>query len=211
MVAKTAYDHNRALQDVAAVRGQLNNLQAALALWPQTDALAVPTVVTAATFQNLTAQFPILANNANTKTIYRLSAWGDLNTPASALQACRWAISAFGLTAGAGAAMCSVAASNLSASLSYEWKVEAVVVIVASGASGTAHNWINGTISQFEGSPSAPINDSSANSIALTGGAGNTTIDTTVDTTFGLQSEWAVVETGQQVRYFGGMLERLGP
>jgi hypothetical protein len=50
------------------------------------------------------------------------------------------------------------------------------------------------------------------NSIALAGGQGDVTVDTTGSLVIALQAKYsATPASGQNVRYFGSILERLGP
>lgn len=167
----------------------------------QTDVAVSPTTVTQATFTNLSKQWHYDGGDAVAGTIYRLTAWGDLATPASALQACTWQVEAFGVAL----ASVAIAAAALIASQTYEWRLVCDVIIKTAGGSGSAENWMSGTISEFG------VNLAGTNTYALTSAAGATTVSTTASSTIGLQAKWAATETGQQVRYFGSTYERLGP
>lgn len=167
----------------------------------ETDVPATPYSSSAATFASITNAYSILGNDANDGTIYRLTAFGDLTTPASALQAHRWAVSVYGNTL----ATTSIAASGLTASNTYDWFVTATVAVMTSGSAGTIYCWVSGTISNHN------INLSGSNSYALTGSSGGTVaVDTTADTTISLASEWAAVETAQIAHSYGSSWERIG-
>ena len=86
----------------------------------------------------------------------------------------------------------------------YEWVLEAEVIVKTAAVSGTAEAWINGSISVFG------ANLTSSNSYPLTGAAGGTSANTAAASTIGLQAKFANVETSQQVRYLGSTFERKG-
>jgi hypothetical protein len=170
----------------------------------QTDVPATPGKVTQATFTNLSKQYTYPANDGNSTTVYRLTAWGDLTTPSSALQACRWQLAALGLSGASGLAEVSIAASALVASTTYEWRLTFDLIIKTAGSSGTVEAWANGSISVFG------ANLTGSNSFPLTSASGGTTANTTAASTIGLQAEWANTETNQQVQCYGSTLERIG-
>lgn len=168
---------------------------------PQAQTDTTKYTVSQATLTQLTNAWPVTANTAVAGTVYRLTAWGSLTTPASSLQAPKWAIQAFGTQL----ATVAVAASALTASASYEWSLTGIVEIRTAGSSGTADAWLSGSLSQFSS------NLSGSNSVPLTGAVGDTSVSTASASTIGLQSEWAATETSQAMTCFGSVFETMAP
>ena len=159
--------------------------------------------VTASTFTRLSNTWPVPANDNSAKTIYRLTAWGDLTTPASALQACRWRMNAFGQPV----AQVSIAAAALAAGTTYDWSLTGIVQIISTGNSGTMRAKLSGSLGA-DGANLIPGNTGSQ-SAGLASITDTTTIDTTTSTNITLQAEFAATEVSQQVRSIGNMMEKL--
>lgn len=179
------------------------------------DCPSSPTTVTAASFTNLTAQYAIPANDAAVNTTYRLAAWGDMSVPSSGAAALTWCIKAYGLNGNStpNMAMTAMGGGSLAGfpSSFMEWWLWAVVQLNTVGASGAFVSQLFGGIGQFHG-PAPPSGNPQGNnnSWALTGGATGS-VDTTGSTTFGLQAMFGSSVSGQNIRYFGSTLERMGP
>jgi hypothetical protein len=156
-------------------------------------------------------QWVIPAGDAQVGTIYRLTAWGDVHTPASGNQALFFTLMGYAVPlVTAGAAVASVFQAN---NASYEWMVTAVMQITATGAStGLANGWMSGSIALFNapGTAGTPAN-ATVNAGPIAGASSGSGVNTAGGGTLFLAGGFSNVETGQTVRCFGSIIERLGP
>lgn len=161
---------------------------------------------------NLSAAYTIPGGDANTDTIYRLTVWGDFQIPAATPQTFTWDY-AFMNTSWCAMTLGGAYQGGSMVSAAMEWTLVCHFCIASAGSSGTASAFAYGSIAQFGsnlGNANAPGPQS--NSLALAAGTGDTTIDTTTAHSVAMRGKFgATVTSPQRCRYFGSILERLGP
>jgi hypothetical protein len=132
-------------------------------------------------FQNMTAAWPIPANDAQVATCYRLKTWGVV-TNGTVGGNLGYQINGFGLNE----ALVQWAAATLGTSLNAVWEAECNMVVVTTGSSGTARFYTKVTLTANSASITATssLTGFGMSSVAIA-------IDTTAATTFSLTATWA--------------------
>jgi hypothetical protein len=186
-----------------------------------TDVPATAMSATTTSFANLTRAYTIPGGDPAANSVYRLSAWGDLLVGTSTSAVYTWSVAAYGMNAASGTplAACSIGASYLAnaLALSFEWKLEAALLVKTAGSGGVIDTFLAGDIALYHGTMAAATNlgnlltGGQPNSLALAGGQGDTAVDTTAATTIALQGQWGGATPGANCRGFGSTLERIGP
>jgi hypothetical protein len=161
----------------------------------QTDITLVTTTSTSPV--TITKSWSIPAGDGQQGTVYRLQAWGEVNYNATTV--CTLSCVAYGFTVS-----CSLGA-GLNTNTSYEWVMTNIVQMRATGSSGTATVWMTGTYSQHSVNLGATLTH-----VALTNANGGFAANTTIGQTISMQGSFAG-GSGNTVRCFGSILERLGP
>lgn len=164
-------------------------------------------VVTQTSPTQLSKAYNIPAGDPQVGTMYRLSAWGDVHTPAASPQAMKWTLQ-FGSTQLAGVAY---AGTQYSISTFYEWYLTALVQVMAIGgsSSGTLDTWVSVNQGAFGVNQNPAL--APPNCAGFAGASSGNAVSTNTNNNLQLLGSWAAVETAQTARCFGSMLERLGP
>lgn len=153
-------------------------------------------------FSNLTAAWPIAANDPNAGTVYRVRTWGK-GTQGSTAQLFATQVAVYGSNAASG-----WAATKIPANADFYWEAEATLIVITTGSGGTMlvkNGWsVSPTTRAFDGTaPFAPFN--------FVGISATTqSCDTTASTTLSITGAWGAVTGGPTISGMASSFERLG-
>lgn len=208
------------MTDLQTLQNQVNFLKARIDDLTSTrnitvlgqDVASPQTNFTGTSTTNLSAVYTVSGGDANTDTIYRFTSWGDFQIPASSPQTFTWDF-IFGAQAWCAMTLGAAYQGGSMASAAMEWTLVCHFAVAAAGSAGTVSSFAYGSIAQFGsnlGNANAPGPQS--NSLALAAGTGDTTVDTTTAHSVAIRGKFgAAVTSPQRARYFGSILERIGP
>lgn len=201
MVAKKAYDHNRALQDTAALRGQLGNMQQRLTLSSvvQVDA-GTGTNANVAGAHGISAIWNINSTDMNAGTIFEIEAPFQATMQGQNLE--------LGLSIDGSATFTvndTIGGGIVGAGIIITGIVRVIMQILTTGSSGTFNAFTFGSVGQASVVTSF-TNSGSLNGNPAFGGA----IDTTIAHNIRINSQWIVSATGQTVSAYGSKFTRSG-
>jgi hypothetical protein len=172
----------------------------------QTDVTLNAVTQTVAT--GLSKSYTIPAGDPQVGTLYRITCWGDIHSPASAGGQLTWQLN----MGGSEVVHITLGAANLTASTFYEWYLTSQFQYVATGSGGTGVSYMNVNMGQF----SAIMQYGNGGTTVPTGGAfaqgaSGFGISTLAASSIQILGSYSSSVAAQTVRCFGSMLERLGP
>jgi hypothetical protein len=152
----------------------------------------------------VTTAYTVPANDPQTATVYRLTAWGDVVNTTTA-QTITWSLVGWGATL----ATATWGQVPQTTAVTYEWVVTMIAMISATGSSGSVRTWLTGTLGLFGSNLGNFSTVGTSYGGALTGALGDTAINTTSIGTLAIQSKLG--GSGPNMHGDGSMLERIGP
>lgn len=185
------------------------------------DFVTSPSAFTSTSLAALGASYPIAANDGNQGTVYRYTAWGDMQLGSTGANSFRWSMNAYGKNCNttpsvASAGIGGAPLGNHAASSFLEWVIEMILQVENTGSSGSITTFVKGTLCDYQGPAGSLVNlgnaiGASVDNYTLCGGNSVVPTDLTASTSYGLSGFFGGTATGQSVRYMGSMCERLGP
>jgi hypothetical protein len=171
---------------------------------PLTLTDATTNAVTGTAAAGLSAAYTIPANDPQLSTAYRLTAWGDFHSATATLGQVRWQVNV-GATS---VASITVSALGQTPNTFYEWYATSVVQWNTVGSGGNVVCGLEVNASVFNASLSQT---NTLSTYGFAGGSSLNAVSTAVANTYQLLAGWSNTTTGQTVRCFGSMIERIGP
>ena len=216
MVSKKSYDHNRALQDTAALRGQLAHLLAFISIDTDGSISGIRqsgqsgvfplSTVDVNTFinanngtQQLTTGWNIQALDAQPNSEYVIDCdfHGTFEN-----QTLQWAI----LIDGVSVVSRQIGSAFFTAGTAFDGWVEGVVQVQTTGTTGTISACLRGGVG-IDGNRSSGTNNNNA---VISARAVGLTLDTTAGHNIGIYSTWGGSTAGQTIVGYGSKFTRYG-
>ena len=152
----------------------------------------------------LSKSYNIPGGDPQVGTVYRLTAWGDFHSAAASQAQIRWQLN----VGGNSVTSAQVGGASQVAGVFYEWFATSVIQWSTTGSGGAVTGYVDVNASQFN---TVLQGGTSVTTWAAVNGASNQAVGTLTANTMQLMGSWSTVESGQTVRCFGSMMERLGP
>jgi len=184
--------------------GLTSGFQGAIAVGGPAD--FTPHTVTQATLTQLSKVFAVPANDAQTGTVYRLTAAGTA-VWGSTQQALTFALSAFGV---ANFASLPIGATEFTASLALQWRLVAEVAVQAGGNPGTILGGMSAGVAVSGANELTQVNTNQSAGGFASFNAANATANTQVNANVTLQAKWAATTGAPTITCGYSYLERLG-
>lgn len=148
--------------------------------------------------ETVVASMPVPANDNQVGGVYRIRAWGILSTTGS--PTCQWTAKYGGLSIGTTGAL----AAGVAGFSSKEWLIDACVSVLAIGASGSLHGWM-----QFPNTYASGATGPTSTGVTSIIDHVTVTRDTTINHTFDIATKWGTANALNTLTCSGFSAERV--